>query len=303
MVTCELCERRFNGWRELSLHLYFSHNNYNKELYYNRFIGKTSPLCYCGQKKDFRGFGRGYLKYCSKECYSASDENRRLRSKLASGKVQSEKTIEKRIKNTDQNKKEKKRKETCMALYGVPNAALLPRVRKLISKANKGRKAPRTSIHQQKIIASKKKNGTLGHTEKTKRKISKSLLAVYASDDPPVPVSCGTPNGYVTGYYNGIYYRSSYELKFLKYCMKNKIKVISAENKKFRVKYKAAEKVKMYYPDFYLPDYHMVIEIKPLSMYDYKLNMEKFHEAAMVYDFSVITEEELGDLDEFFRYL
>ena len=51
------------------------------------------------------------------------------------------------------------------------------------------------------------------------------------------------------GWYNGIFFRSSFELIFL---IENRdLDLIPADNKNFRVEYLKEEKVKFYYPDFY----------------------------------------------------
>lgn len=52
-------------------------------------------------------------------------------------------------------------------------------------------------------------------------------------------------------------------------------------------------KKKYYYPDFYLPEYDIVCEVKPSGMLDYGENVEKFHIGATTYNFWIVTEEEL----------
>lgn len=305
IVTCCICGQECKGNRGLAQHILNSHNEYNSESYYNEFIHETTPLCYCGNKKDFRGIGRGYLKYCSYQCVWLSDENRRLRSFIQKGRKQSKQQIEKRIKNTDQKKKEEKRQTTVLKRYGVKNITMLPHVRKLLSKANRGKKSPRTEEHQRKIIESKRRNGTLGHSPETKRKISKAVRDAYNSDSPPITVSCSRARGYKTGTINGIYYRSSYELAFIEYCVKNKIEIISAETSEFRIPYVYNGNKKMYYPDFYLPKYDLLVETKPISMIDHGSNRSKIDAAlsGSTYPFVLVTEEELDDLDWFFKYL
>lgn len=100
-------------------------------------------------------------------------------------------------------------------------------------------------------------------------------------------------NNYESGYYKGFYCRSSYEKKFVDFCEKYKLKLESAENNKFVIEYEAEEgKIRKYFPDFYLPDNDLVIEIKPLSMYDYKFNLEKYDSASKQYKFMIITEDD-----------
>jgi len=67
----------------------------------------------------------------------------------------------------------------------------------------------------------------------------------------------------------GLYYRGSYEKDFLDYCFNNKIKVEKAST----IKYEFENKNKIYYPDFYLKEKNLIIEIK--SIYTYKKYLDK----------------------------
>jgi hypothetical protein len=61
----------------------------------------------------------------------------------------------------------------------------------------------------------------------------------------------------------------------------------------YSVKYEAEDGItRTYFPDFYLPDLDLVIEIKPISMYDYGNNMYKFDAMCSKSKFMVITEED-----------
>lgn len=56
--------------------------------------------------------------------------------------------------------------------YGVDNPSKLETFKSLHSVTYKGRKFPRDDIWQQNIVDSKRKNGTLKHSRKTKEKLS-----------------------------------------------------------------------------------------------------------------------------------
>jgi len=67
---------------------------------------------------------------------------------------------------------------------------------------------------------------------------------------------------------SGIFYQSSYEKDFLnKYS--NKIKI----TRNLKIEYNFDGKIRTYYPDFYLPDYNLIVEIK--SDYIFELQKEK----------------------------
>jgi hypothetical protein len=279
--------------------VYHAHKNISKEEYYNRFIHIENSICVCGEKKKFRGFSEGYRKFCSVKCRSKNVPP----TKYWQGKKQPDAIIQKRIKNTDQSEKEKTRKQTMLLQYGVDNPSKINTIKEKISKSNTGKKTPRKPNQQEKIIQSKAKNGTLKHAEETKRKISESVQKVYQSDDPPVTISENNHKNHKTGYFNGIFYRSSYELAFMTHCYKNGIEFISAENKDFRLKYIVNGKNHWYYPDFYLEKYDAVIEIKPNSMLTNEAVLNKINAGMQNYRFFVITEEELASLDNFFEEL
>ena len=71
----------------------------------------------------------------------------------------------------------------------------------------------------------------------------------------------------------GLKYRGSYEKDFLDCCFKNNIKVENAKS----IKYSFIQKEKIYYPDFYLKNKNLIIEIKSDYTYlkDLKKNLSK----------------------------
>jgi len=295
-TTCLICGKECGSVHKLSTHAFNTHRVKIKD-YIDMFFIEARKTCKnCGKETKFRG-GK-YQDFCPKKCYFEFSKNNNLLIGKGLGKKQSKETIEKRIKNTDQKKKEQTRRETCLKRYGVENCSLLETQKKKISEKTNGRKHPRTKEWQNKIIESKKRNGTTRHSEKTKEKLRVAQAKINESDNPPVRISNnysgGRGNGYKRGFYLGLYYRSSYELEFIKLCEKNNIKIESAENKTFRCPYVLNNKKRMYYPDFYLPDYNIVIEIKPESMLNLDEVQAKIHAGASnLTNFILITEENL----------
>jgi hypothetical protein len=76
-------------------------------------------------------------------------------------------------------------------------------------------------------------------------------------------------SGFLCEEYNGIFYRGSYELDFIKYCESNKIDIEKPDS----IEYNMYENKHYYFPDFYLPKYNLIVEVK--SSYYYKLNESK----------------------------
>lgn len=304
MIKCLICHKELKNNRSISAHV--KCHNLTSKAYYDLYLRKNNEgKCYnCGANTSYRGISTGYLRCCSEKCnllFLVSINNHPGRKNI--GRKQSEETILKRISNTDQKKKEQTRQNTMTDRYGelffFPNPQLRS---EKISTAHKNKK--HSKEHHIKVIETKRKNDTLCHSDKTKKKISIGVQARYNSNDPPITLSTNRNNnkGYKCGHFNGIYYRSSYELQFIEYCVKNNIKVESAENKEYRCKYEIDGKYKWYYPDFYLQDYNTIIEVKPISMID-EIVISKIDAAAKLYAFSLVTEEELENLDIFFDYL
>lgn len=300
MIECKICNKIFKNLNSLGKHLYNSHSNITAEEYYVTHIGKVSNVCICGNRKKFRNLGEGYREYCSVKCRSNNTEPARYWA----GKKQPEEMIKKRISNTDQALKESKKVENNLKKYGVSNVAQIPEVRNTLSLSGLGRKNPRKDGQQQKIIDAKIRNGTNKHTSESKEKIRNSLNKLYSSDNPPVTLSENNHKNHITGYFNGLFYRSSYELRFMKYCDKNNIDFISAENKTYRCPYEDVEgKRRWYYPDYYLPKYNIVIEIKPASMLTNENVQRKISAGKMHHNLIVVDESVLENLDMLFEEL
>lgn len=303
MYQCKICSITAKSQNVLTAHIRISHSLTKKE-YYDEYIktqGEGECLT-CSSPTTFRG--SHYLRFCSRRCHEIHPSTAEQRRNAQLGKKQSKDTIERRIANTDQKKKQAKREDTLLERYDNIHY----NNPKKIGESNKGRKQPpRTEEWSRNIIESKRKNGTLNHREDTKSKISVSINNLYQSDDPPVTISKSGKyqgRGHSCGYYNEIYYRSSYELRLLEYCFKHDIKILSADTKEFRVKYEdESGKSRYYYPDFYLPEHDIILEVKPLSMLEVENITLKTNAAMKEYDFVLVTEDELEDLETFFKLL
>lgn len=284
-ITCTICEKSCKSLRSITAHIRTNHQKNSDEI--KDILLRSNPelfrnCLFCNKKIRHYISDSQSRKCCDREC--AYNLNR---------KKQSNETIKKRIENTDQLKKEKKRQETFIKKYNSLYAPKNPEERnKKISEKLKNK--AHTEEHHKKIIESKRKNNTLNHSEETKKKISEKVKNTFR--DPNYDKSKlikNHTNNYRQGYYKNFYCRSSYEKLFVDFCEEYNITLVSAENKNFCVQYIDDDNVlRTYFPDFYLPDYDLVVEIKPLSMYDYKNNINKFDSICQKFKFIVITEEE-----------
>ena len=99
--------------------------------------------------------------------------------------------------------------------------------------------------------------------------------------------------GYVSKqiYYNGNFYKSNYEKDF---AIKLDELHIVFEYEKTYFEYVYENKIHRYYPDFYLPEFNLYIEIKPSCLTEHPKNIAKFNSVlANKHNLKVITEKEL----------
>lgn len=110
----------------------------------------------------------------------------------------------------------------------------------------------------------KGKNGWLGkkHSEETKKKISEALLKYNHGDNKRNLHSKG-------GYYNGIYFMSTWELAYYLWAVSNNIKIIRCTD---RFKYFWENSEHYYTPDFIVDDEYVEIKGKewPKDLFKYE---------------------------------
>ena len=291
MYICPICNKEHDKSFKLSKHIQAKHKLAPKDIMFESYPDLFRECKHCGAKiKHYKADSQS-KKFCNSDCSRLWRTSRK----------QSPETVAKRIRNTDQRKKEETRQNTMVAKYGqlyhYPDKE--SRSKKL-SDALSGRK--HSEEHSRNVIESKRKNGTLKHSNETKRKISNSIKLYYSNDNidhascMPKRSSSGG-RGYKHGRYNGLYYRSSYELKFLELCDKYNVAVETAETKEFRIRYEYDGRKRYYYPDFYLTDYDVVVEVKPLDMLLMEINQIKLDHGYGAYRYWLVTEEELNDYE------
>ena len=249
----------------------------------------------CGEEY----FGRGKY-FCSQICASRDPERIKKFVEKVSKRKQSKEHIQKRIQNTDQKSKEEKRKKTMIDKYGVSNWGETDEARSALSDRMSGSKRARSDDHQRKIIESKRRNGTLKHTEKTKEKIKEKVVQYLNSDryNPENHIS-KSPSKHEHGYIGSLYYRSSYEKQFINFCINFGLAIETAECNKFSVKYHDKNgNERTYFPDFYLKDFDIVVEIKPKSMIYLNDNEIKISSAKDTLPRYIVLTEEHGYLNE-----
>jgi len=75
MIKCEICEREFMGFKELSNHIVRTHK-IKIEDYYLKFIGEKGKCKACGKDTRFNSLGSRYSMFCSQHCSANNFETR-----------------------------------------------------------------------------------------------------------------------------------------------------------------------------------------------------------------------------------
>jgi hypothetical protein len=295
METCEICKESFKNLKGLTTHVNSKHKLNGKE-YYDEYLKKEGEgqCIVCGSETTYRNVGVGYLGNCSMKC---RNKNKTIKRDYWKGKTQSNEHIEKRILNTNQEVKQTNWESSILEKYGVSNPSKLDSVKTKISIGNKGKTVDRDSQWQNKIIDSKRKNGTLKHSNETKSKIVNGLNKYHSLNlDREKYISKSNNISHFCGWYNGLYFRSSLELSFL--FINKETSFTSCEKNKYKIIYEKDGKQKVYYPDY--TDGDIIYEIKPSTLLEYRDNDLKIKKGLELYGdkYKVITEKEVPYIEK-----
>jgi hypothetical protein len=174
--------------------------------------------------------------------------------------------------NPSQNESVKqKRKLTCIEKYGVESNLILPEVHK---------KAIELSLNKESTYKKKEtllKRFGVDNPMKSKEvyeKFKKTNLKKYGREFPAQNTEIflkTQKSGLKIKYFEGILYQGTYELDLL--ILLKSLNLIDKVQRGSEIEYSINESKHVYYPDFFLPLYNLIIEVK--SCYYYNLNLEK----------------------------
>ena len=164
-------------------------------------------------------------------------------------------------------------------------------------------------IKEMKKSSMMKKYGYISNsmTKESKDKLKKTNLERYGVEYPMQVLEFSEKqqrNSKRIKYYNeNIYYQSSYEKDFLDYV--SNINILSKVSRGPTIKYNNVSE-KIHYPDFYIDEYNLIIEIKS-DYYYYKYletNKLKFNKAIeMGYNYMFIINKNYKYFNEFINLL
>lgn len=123
MIKCELCEKEFLTLKSLSKHLNYIHK-YDKQLYYNNYLLKSSLDGYCktcGKPTKFHGLN-GYSDHCNNIC-AQNDPEILLKIHTEEHEKHVGEGVKKAYNKETQRKRVESVKNTCLEKYGCTNPA------------------------------------------------------------------------------------------------------------------------------------------------------------------------------------
>lgn len=224
MEVCRVCSRSFKSLNSLGKHIAAAHPEITRQAYYDEYISLVSPVCICENLKTFRDLGVGYQHYCSKSCASFYRS-----AKPWLGKTQTDEHIKKRVDNTDIAQREAKRRSTMMSRYGTINPAQAPGAREKAQKTSQENWGTDHPMKSQAVFDSRRRHN---------QHLWKDILV------------------------DGKVFRvQGYEDLFLKDLDKFNLKSTDLEEPP-TIEYEDAGIVRTYFPDFFVPNQNLIIEIK-----------------------------------------
>lgn len=280
---CHECRRKFISDVALVSHIVSKHD---KKEYYDKWIktDEEGKCLKCGSPTEFSGrWVRGYKKFCSQKCQNEYVSNDPRRIEKAS-KTQKE-TIRKKYgvdwyTQTDEFKEKSrktnleihgdetynnmdKNRKTCLSKYGVDSPLKAEFIKDKIAQTNIEKYGGKSHMHNDEIFHKVERNSFKSHLHSS-----------------------------------GIYYRGNFERDFLD----NFSAYIKIENGK-GIKYWLNGVSRVYFPDFYISEFNLIVEIKN----SYLLSRDKViidaKEKACIeagFDYILIINK---DYSEFLKYL
>jgi hypothetical protein len=172
-----------------------------------------------------------------------------------------------------------KRKNTCMKKYGVEFVAKL-------------------DSSKEKAKETMKKNGTILFM--CDPKFKNKMIELYGVDNPSksIEIHKKQHSGFIIKHHKkGLYYRGTYELHFIEYCLKHNIDIKNFEG---NIEYDFNGSIHKYFPDFYFKDYNLVVEIKSCWTYECELEQNKCKKNGSLekgYNFMFIIDKKYSDFE------
>ena len=121
-MICKICEKEYNSYKSLSIHIRKTHNITSKE-YYDKYIRKENEgnCVTCGKPTPYKNISSGYQIHCSNRCTRLDPviKNQIENTHMQRYGVPHAFNMQKTKENSHSDSANKKRKNTCLEHFGV----------------------------------------------------------------------------------------------------------------------------------------------------------------------------------------
>jgi hypothetical protein len=303
-MNCKICNKEYKLGSHLSQHISKIHK-IDKKKYYDLYFKKDMEgICpICGNETQYSGnWQRGYIKYCSKKCKSIGVI------------IEMEKSCFKKygVKNANKTKEVRdKIKKTCEKKYNSPCSMQNKEIQRSIrikNLENLGVELPFQSREIQKKSKNTMELKYGGNTFKSpdlRKKYLKTMNERYNSsytNQNELLFKKNQLSGLRLKQFKdtNIHYQGSYELDFLEHYY-DKLNIKRSKS----IKYKINESNHIYFPDFYIPELNLIIEIKNsyLAKRDkLKLSAKKYAVLKKGFNFIMIIDKDYSSFETILKH-
>lgn len=229
---------------------------------------KITAICdICNNEKitKYQPYNKQIIKdgyYCCCQCKSVKSKKTNMSKYGVSFPMQREDVKE-------------KSKNTLIEKYGIENISQRDDIKKIRSERLKNNEYQNKMLEG---VISKFGVDNVSKIQSIKEKKEQTLFKKYGVTNPSqseILFEKSQKSGKKIKFHDktNLYYRGTYELHFLNFCIENNIRVEKGSTISFNYK----NKVKFYHSDFYLPEFNLICEIKSNYYYNkyLELNLKK----------------------------
>jgi len=254
-----------------------------------QIIDCKCDVCDNVKSLEYRHYYKNFQKYnlytCSSKCCKIKREKTNLKKYGYLYHSMDKNKFVKKVKKTSQKKYGKdyymqtdewsnRVKKTNITKYGFKSPLQSEIIKDKIKKTNLSKYGNEVARRNEIINDKIKKTNLLKYgfevaskSEIIKERVKKTNKTKYGFDWPNQNQEIYNKiriGAFKTKKYKNLYYKSSYELDFIKFCEEKNIPIENAPT----IKYLDNGIKKVYFPDFYLPENNLIIEIKSKYTYD-----------------------------------
>lgn len=313
---CWICGLKYHNKLAVSQHARQVHKLKRKE-YYDKFYKKDGEdnCLNCGNKTKLLPSNDSYSKFCSRRCHNNYYPLKTQRVTACKEYNLKKHGVEFAMQRPDVKEK---RRQTCLKKYGHSSNMFTKEFKEKRKQTNLTKYGVENVFSSKDIISKIRKTNIKKYgfpcssqSEIVKDKFKQTCLKKYgvehAMQNPELLVKCQKAAFRMKSYTlpsGKIIYKQGYEPQFLDYIFNNNIlKEDEINYSPERIKYVGIDNKEHYYfPDFYIPKWNLIVEIKSCITEKWDKNIEMKKQAVLNKDMAYIKITTIKDkliFDEF----